>query len=117
MSSWLFLLSGEVMEGLTSFEEVFEVVVKATQKFGKIGKVDKVNVIEEQFGVSRQIFWHCCQAEISGVREMMSEACHVKLGIWQGCGFRKVEENSAERREGLESKDTTKSNILQRFTF
>ena len=48
---------------------------------------------------------------------MMSEACHVKLGIWQGCGFRKVEENSAERREGLESKDTTKSNILQRFTF
>ena len=47
---------------------------------------------------------------------MMSEACHVKLGIWQGSGFRKVEENSAERREGLESKDTTKSIILQRFT-
>ena len=44
------------MERLTSFEEVFEVVVKATQKFGKIGKVDNVKVIEEQLGVSRQIF-------------------------------------------------------------
>ena len=54
--SWLFPLGGEVMEGLTSFEEVFEVVVKATQKFGKIGKVGKVKVIEQQFGVSRQIF-------------------------------------------------------------
>ena len=41
MSSWLFRLSGEVMEGLTSFEEVFEVVVKATQKLGKIAKVGK----------------------------------------------------------------------------
>ena len=39
------------MERLASFEEVFEVVVKATQKFGKIGKVGKVKVIEEQFGV------------------------------------------------------------------
>ena len=44
------------MEGLISFEELFEVVVKATQKFEKIGKVGKVKVIEEQFGVSRQIF-------------------------------------------------------------
>ena len=48
----MFLLIGELMEESTSFEEVFEVVVKATQKFGKIGKVGKVNVIEEQFGVS-----------------------------------------------------------------
>ena len=52
----MFLLSGEVMERLASFEEVFEVVVKATQKFGKIGKAGKVKVIEEQFGLSRQIF-------------------------------------------------------------
>ena len=50
--SWLFRLGGEVMEGSTSFEELFEVVVKATQKLGKIAKVGKVNVIEEQFGVS-----------------------------------------------------------------
>ena len=55
MSSWLFRLSGEVMERLASFEEVFEVVVKATQKFGKIGKVGKVKVIEEQFGLSSDI--------------------------------------------------------------
>ena len=52
----MFLLIGELMEESTSFEEVFEVVVKATQKFGKIGKVGKVKVIEEQFGLSRQIF-------------------------------------------------------------
>ena len=54
--SWLFWISGEVMERLTSFEELFEVVLKATQKFGKIGKVGKVKVIEEQVGLSRQIF-------------------------------------------------------------
>ena len=52
----MFLLIGELMEESTSFEEVFEVVVKATQKLGKIAKVGKVNVIEEQFGLSRQIF-------------------------------------------------------------
>ena len=48
----MFWISGEVMEGLISFVEVFEVVVKATQKFGKIGKAGKVKVIEEQFGLS-----------------------------------------------------------------